>query len=60
LDKKITRKFINDIFVNKVMSWQFQQLFFKVSRNEEKGRREKEKEKLESSFLIKYLEKNYV
>jgi hypothetical protein len=42
------------------MSWQFQQLFFKVSRNEEKGRREKEKEKLESSFLIKYLEKNYV
>jgi hypothetical protein len=59
LDKKITRKFINDIFVNKVMSWQFQQLFFKVSRNEEKGRREKEKEKLEL-FLNKILEKNYV
>jgi hypothetical protein len=59
LDKKITRKFINDIFVNKVMSWQFEQLFFKVSRNEEKGRREKEKEKLEL-FLNKILEKNYV
>jgi len=42
LDKKITRKFINDIFVNKVMSWQFQQLFL---RSVEMKRREEEKKK---------------